>query len=237
MKALGYDHRRLRNLLLVLGVVALSLACSAMLNYRVDRTGSSRYAFMSWNLFLAWIPLIVALAVELISSAPSRPLRRLLLPLSAVWLAFLPNAPYLATDLIHLTPAPGVPFAFDQAMLAGYAVTGVLIGLVSVLVMRDVVEAHAGRLLRQAFVPGSVLLAAFGTYVGRAIRLNSWEVFSSPARVLRETALYLSNPDLTAQAVSFTLFFAAFLLLAYLCLFGVADRGSRLLFSLVNARR
>ena len=58
------------------------------------------YGFIRWNLFLAWIPLI--LAYTLSWAAEHRVARRALPVLAAAWIVFLPNAPYLVTDLVHL---------------------------------------------------------------------------------------------------------------------------------------
>src|SRR5262249_58782716 len=54
--------------------------------------------FLVWNIFLAWIPLIAALALDDVRSTPLA----LNLPLLGFWLAFFPNAPYLVTDLLHV---------------------------------------------------------------------------------------------------------------------------------------
>src|SRR3954471_7712907 len=58
------------------------------------------YGFMVTNLFLAWIPLALAYAI---AWAARREVTRLALPLLAcAWIIFLPNAPYLVTDIVHL---------------------------------------------------------------------------------------------------------------------------------------
>ena len=52
--------------------------------------------FLVWNLFLAWIPVYFAGGFAVVRR------RRWLLPLGLGWLTFLPNSPYLVTDLVHL---------------------------------------------------------------------------------------------------------------------------------------
>ena len=52
--------------------------------------------FLIWNLFLAWIPVFFAAGFAVVHR------RVWLVPLGLGWLAFLPNSPYLVTDLVHL---------------------------------------------------------------------------------------------------------------------------------------
>src|SRR5690348_16299804 len=61
------------------------------------------YHFLGWNLFLAWLPFLFAGAMYALylrrgRSAPGT----LLGALGIAWLLFLPNAPYLWTDLVHV---------------------------------------------------------------------------------------------------------------------------------------
>jgi uncharacterized membrane protein len=219
------------------GVLLLSITCAAMLHYRIHYTGSERYAFMAWNLTLAWVPASAALAATVLARSRARALRALSLPFAAVWLAFLPNAPYMATDLIHLEPRPQIPFWYDQAMMVAFAVTGIALGLFSMLLMHEVVEREGGRVLGWAFASAAAVLAAFGIYLGRFERLNSWELFSRPAGVLEEAGGYLANPVHLSHAAGWTLTFSAFLIACYICLSGIAGEASRLLAERARSRR
>ena len=66
------------------------------------------YGFIRWNLFLAWIPLILAYTLSW-ASEHRVPLGRLSRCCAAAWIVFLPNAPYLVTDLVHLRPRSARP--------------------------------------------------------------------------------------------------------------------------------
>jgi uncharacterized membrane protein len=57
---------------------------------------------MDWNLFLSWIPLIIAFFADSLTKRFGE-LQIGLAILSIGWLAFFPNAPYMITDLAHLT--------------------------------------------------------------------------------------------------------------------------------------
>ena len=82
----------------ILLVVALMATTALTLALGITDPASLSYPtkFLVWNLVLAWMPMVFAVAFDLVE-------RRLwLLPLGLGWLAFLPNAPYLVTDLVHL---------------------------------------------------------------------------------------------------------------------------------------
>jgi uncharacterized membrane protein len=99
--------------------------------------------------------------------------RPLLWVLGAAWLLFLPNAPYNLTDFVHLGRADGAPLWFDAALIAAFAGTGLALGLASLLIVHQVVEARAGRIVGWAVALGSLVLSAVGVYLGRYPRFNS----------------------------------------------------------------
>ena len=76
----------------------LSLFSIAMVFVRYTYTSNLMYIFMVWNLFLAFVPWYLATFVRSFPGMP-KPLFFLFL---LVWLAVLPNAPYMLTDFIHL---------------------------------------------------------------------------------------------------------------------------------------
>jgi uncharacterized membrane protein len=86
----------------MLALTFASSASVALVIARVVYTGHIRYAFLVWNLFLAWLPLIFALlAADKYQKGPARNWH--FLGLTTAWLLFFPNAPYIFTDVIHLT--------------------------------------------------------------------------------------------------------------------------------------
>ncbi|MCB9153604.1 MAG: DUF1361 domain-containing protein [Caldilineae bacterium] len=108
--------------------------------------------FLIWNLFLAWLPLLfAALAIWV----ERRSLLLAILP-TAAWLAFLPNAPYLVTDLMHLAADSRVPVLFDTVMLFTFALYGLALGLVSLRWMQSAVARRWGRWLGWGFVLGTL---------------------------------------------------------------------------------
>lgn len=70
-----------------------------------------------------------------------------MIPVAGVWLLFFPNAPYLATDLIHLgraTGLTGLPLWYDLVTLLAFTLTGLGLGFASLVLMQRLVQARWG---------------------------------------------------------------------------------------------
>jgi uncharacterized membrane protein len=210
---------------LIFTLLALAtLTCTALLHFRQAYTESDHFHFLQWNLFLAWIPLICAGLALKTSTAKSPGARATMWPLVALWLLFLPNAPYLLTDFIHLRQWDSMPVWFDALLIGFYAGTGLLLGLLSLIMVHAIVARSFGRGSGWFFAVGSLGLAAFGTYLGRFGRFNSWDTLSRPSSLVDEIWSRLRHPIAHAHAIEFTLVFAVFLLGSYLVLLAVGRR-------------
>ncbi|MGL4650560.1 MAG: DUF1361 domain-containing protein, partial [Caldilineaceae bacterium] len=129
-----------RDRLLLATALVLSSALSVgMLALRMAYSGHFTFRFLNWNLFLAWLPLGFALVAWLLQGETERPRLRVL-PLLALWLLFLPNAPYIVTDLIHLSHREPVPLWFDLFLLLSYAWNGLILGFVSLRLVQDLLQ-------------------------------------------------------------------------------------------------
>src|SRR5262245_44153242 len=84
--------------------VLASGLCVSLVAVRATPAGFDGYGFLVWNLFLAWIPFLLAVAFY-DGYRRGRP-RAVLAGIAVLWLLFLPNAPYMITDLIHLGSVP-----------------------------------------------------------------------------------------------------------------------------------
>jgi len=149
---------------------------SVLAAYRLA-SGSGDLDYLLWNLALAWVPLVAALALDDVRSTPLR----FQLPLLALWLAFFPNAPYLVTDLIHIDPENHTAIGLlGDAALVMVAPAGLALGFSSlVLVERTVRQRFGGRVALGVSVL-SLVAASLGIYLGRVVRLNSWDLLQRP---------------------------------------------------------
>ncbi len=176
-------ERRLRTTVaLVLSLLVASALCVATVEVRIRHSHDASYRFLDWNLFLAWIPLALALAAH---ASYRRGHRVLTVPLGMLWLLFFPNAPYMLTDFIHLRQSPTTPLWYDGLMISSFAWTALLLGFVSLYLMQTIWHRAAGALLGWVGVIGALALGSLGVYVGRFVGYNSWDALLHPIAVAR----------------------------------------------------
>lgn len=150
--------------------------------------------WMAWNLFLAAVPAVLAPLVF-----RHRGPRTLGWWLGAGFvLLFLPNAPYVVTDLVHLR-SDVIHAGSDLAVITG--VLPVYAGFIAAgFVAYALVLSEAGRYLRAAGLGGWHRAAevavhavcAVGVVLGRVARLNSWEPVTQPHGTFERIVLALS---------------------------------------------
>ncbi len=200
----------------IAGFGALLGWCAVLLLVRVNRSGSYAYVFLIWNLFLAAIP---AAAAWLYARAAERQASKALQAIwFAVWLAFLPNAPYLVTDFLHLGSSTSAPPWYDIALFASCTGTGLLLGYVSVNDVQAAVARRFSARIGWAVVSAALLLSGFGIYLGRFLRWNSWDAVINPLQLLMDAAEQLTDPVARPEAVGVTLVYGFTLLLGYVAL-------------------
>lgn len=197
-------------------LTALFLWCAALLALRMERTGTMRFGFLVWNLFLAFVPLV---ASSLLAIADRRRSPTIVQAgCFALWLVFLPNAPYILTDLIHLRHRPPVPLWYDLALILSYALTGLLLGYTSLAVVQRIVARRFGKATGWLVAITAMGLSGFGIYLGRFLRWNSWEVLTRPAPLFAYIADCILNPFSHTGTVAVTLIFGGALTLGYIAL-------------------
>lgn len=192
----------------------LSLFSVALIVVRYLYSSEPMFGGLIWNLLLAWIPFGLAILIYDRHRAGTRPLR--LAPLAALWLLFLPNAPYIVTDFKHLVPSPVVPLWVDVVVIAAPAWTGMLLGFFSLYLVQAVVRDLVGARLAWAAAITVLGLASFGIYLGRVLRWNSWDVLANPS-LLADLDGVLVDP----RAIGMTVLLAGFLTSSYLVLYAL----------------
>lgn len=200
-----FDGRRLVLIFALGASTALTIALGI-----TDPGSAPRYPtrFLVWNLFLAWIPLVFALVFTAVHR------RGALLIVGACWLAFLPNAPYLVTDLIHLS---GQDELWRHVLQFGFAAwTGTLLGVVSLRIVHLEVERRYGMIAGWSLVAISTGLCAIGVVIGRFQRWNSWDLVTSPGFVAASTFEWVRSPIANVRSTGVAAAVATFFGIAYI---------------------
>ncbi len=158
--------------------------------------------WMMWNMFLAVIPLYLSLYLfrdqaigtvwlrHQIQQRIPAPLRASLWSFAVlVFIAFLPNAPYILTDVIHLNR---FILEYDSRWVTGFIIAPLFFGFIGLGFLAYVVSLiNVGYYLHKRgqgrWIPLAELtlhlLSAIGVFVGRFPRLNSWHFVTQPIRV------------------------------------------------------
>jgi uncharacterized membrane protein len=200
--------------------VLLNLACAICIGLvfaRVAYSESGRHLGLIWNLFLAWIPFMLAYFAHAVSWR--RISLYLIIPIIAfLWLIFFPNAPYMLTDLQDLSRrASGAPLWYDVIIVVWCSWTGMLLGVISLYLMQNIIVRSFGQRAGWGFVFVISALSSFGIYIGRFVRLNSWDILQNPAETAQEILGIVIDPS--RRLAAFTLLYTIFFLFVFLLLY------------------
>jgi len=209
-----------RRIAIVAMLAALSTFVIAMIAVQVIYSSTSENIAIAWNLLLAWIPFVLALIVyDRSRSGASTPA---LGAAAVLWLLFLPNAPYIVTDLKYIHGFSDVAALYDVVLLASAALTGLLLGLTSLVLMHAVARRLVAAFNAWALLVGVLGLSSLGIYLGRVQRWNSWDVFVRPGSLFGDIVGGLIHPLSHARPIAVTSLFTLFLLASYLVFYSFA---------------
>lgn len=219
---------------LLLGVLGMNVLALGLVVARGPVFGTRVYRPMLLNLALSAAPLLVlattfGLVFLLALGVPRTVVFTLVGLLLVVWLLLLPNAGYLVTELnlSHRREGDGVPMWFDVVLVVSLAMAGVLNTVLNVLLVQlEYTIARYGDVAAPllagdtlVLVAVVLLLVSFGMYLGRHLRLNSWDVVR-PWRVVARTVTHLRAPGAGGSALAFTLLYALFFAVMYVAVAG-----------------
>lgn len=199
---------------ILLALLVISSTSLILIAIRLFLAAPSRaYAFLVWNLFLAWIPYVIGLL--LLSYHRHITSRWALSAIVLLWILFFPNAPYIATDFFHFDQKPHIPVWFDLIMLFSFAWSGLLLGLLSLRDVQTVIVQKTNHFIGWFFVVMAILFGAVGVYMGRYLRWNSWDVFIDPFELANDLVIRFMYPSQDWRAWGLTTAFSFFLGAAY----------------------
>lgn len=184
-----------------------------LLIVRMIVTQTVEYIFLPWNLFLAFVPYwITWWMTRNISIIESK--TKLIITLTS-WLLFIPNSFYIITDLFHLIHVRTAPKWFDLLLIFSFAWNGIVCGIISIRRVELITAMVRGKGFSMLLIFTVMWLNAFGIYIGRFLRYNSWDIISDPFSLAADIIHMIIHPIENGYAWGMTLCYAVFISLLY----------------------
>jgi uncharacterized membrane protein len=190
----------------ILALLLSSFVSEALFAYNALHYKDLTFDFLSWNLALAWLPLIFAMRLN-------RVLKHKLwssweaLALSVLWLVFLPNSFYLISDLIHLQSVSQSNSLYAALILTSFVYTGVTVGFSSLLLVHLHLKKRFSPRASATWVGVTLFICSVSVYFGRDLRWNSWNVLTNPGGLLFDISERIqhltSYPTMVVSIIAF----------------------------------
>jgi uncharacterized membrane protein len=196
--------------------IILLIILSVVLNIlRIVIWDKISFIYILWNIFLAIIPFIISSI--LLNTNNKRILNKtIFFIVGIIWLLFIPNAPYIITDLIHIGEVRAVPVLYDSFLLFSSAWVGLLLGMYSINHIEKILDTKYTKKISILIMALIVLFISFGMYLGRFLRFNSWDVFISPGAFIVGLKEIFSNSKNLIEALLYTILFFFFIVISYI---------------------
>ncbi|MBK0417431.1 DUF1361 domain-containing protein [Leucobacter sp. CSA1] len=233
-------------LFLFIGAALLNAYAAVLVVARALVYRTALYRPMLWNIVLSIAPILILVlggAAWALTARVDHALSLAVLGIAAaVWLLMLPNASYLITELnlSHRTEHDDrVPLWYDIILVISLAMSGVANTVLNVFIVHTFyagiwVDDDAAVFVRPgvlAAVGAVMLLLGLGMYLGRYLRLNSWDV-KHPVAFARKVLAHFRVAANVWACLGFTLTYAVFLAIIYVLIAGPVVQG---LFTLEGA--
>ena len=196
-----------------------------LLLMRIMTSGRFSYAFLAWNLFLAYVPFFIS--EEICKNEKALRNRIRLVVLLFLWILFMPNCFYILTDLFHLQNMENGHPWFDLTLILSFAWNGILLGIISIRKMELLLTEAKGKFVSGLVICLVMWLNAFGIYIGRFLRFNSWDIIVNPFSLLAEIADMIFNPYDYRYAWAMSFCFAFLMIIIYYTVKNLGEIGRR----------
>lgn len=148
------------------------------------------------NFVLAFIPFLLAIYLFKVSKHRTV-LWWLLLP---VFIAFMPNAAYVLTDIIHFIAAvksPDISTAYLLLVIVPFYIIFLTVNFEFYVISLQWAQQYIKKVeiiwLSRLFIPSMHFLAAIGVYLGRFQRLESTDILHNPLIVFKDLLLDITG--------------------------------------------
>lgn len=182
--------------------------------------------FLLLNLLLATIPYLISQLIFYFEKVRDLLKYPLLIMSFITWIIFLPNSPYTFTDLVHLQTTiffrfnvlEGFSFKFwlDFIIFSNFGLLSFYLGLLSLHYWVIFLKSYYKKLtyILMFFAFSSV---GIGVYLGRFIRVFSWEAFMNYKFIFYEIHTLLNYP----YAIIFSFMISLTYFISYLVFFSL----------------
>lgn len=189
-------------------------------------------AFMIWNLMLAYFAYILANCIykNYVKEEGKNISKVKSIVLWLGWILFYPNAPYMATDLMHLSNSKfyikavdpisnNVIYKFSTDLLMWKRFftlfVGSMLGIaLSAIILNKIHHVFINKFgARKAWVLIIIInyISGFAIFLGRFSRYNSWDLILKPYNIIR-----IITEEVHYNGIMFTIMFGTISLLGYL---------------------
>lgn len=184
--------------------------CVLLLIVRALQTGQLSFFFLLWNLFLACVPYAIIKKYN----PYAKPVYRYFI--LALTLLFLPNAPYILTDLVHLTKNLLAPKWFDLILILSFSLLGLYFFVITIELVLNILSVHVKSKRQLALFKLLIFLSnGYGIYLGRYLRFNSWDVVSNLDNLAIQMFYSVFDSKHYKETLGITFTFTIFLYLIY----------------------
>lgn len=195
--------------------IVLIIALAIILNVlRVVFFGKFSFIYLLWNIFLAFVPFLIS-SLLLYFKQDGKLKNWLFIIVGIIWVLFLPNAPYIVTDLIHIGVVRSVPVLYDSVLLFTSAWAGLLLGMHSIFHIEKILLSLYSKKNTSVIILIILALTSFGMYLGRFFRFNSWDIFVNPLSSSDKFIKNLSSSSYHIDALIYVLLFFLFICVSY----------------------
>lgn len=205
--------------------LGLALGSASLVSMGLYFAGSNgNYAYLPWNLLLAWVALVAALWLE-------RILQHALwsgwyaLVVTMVWLVFLPNTFYMISDFVHIREVSDVDLLYVAVLFSSFIFNGVLLGYLSLIMVHWQLLRRMSAKSASIIIGLVLLLCSFAIYIGRELRWSTWDIVANPSSLLFDVSDRILKPHEHPQTFVTTASFFVLLSMLYVVLWFVIRVG------------
>jgi len=195
-------------------IILLTILAVVLNILRIVIWGKFSFIYILWNIFLAFAPFIISSL--LLSFSKEGRLNKIVFIVGIFfWLLFIPNAPYIITDFIHLGVTRSIPIIYDVLLLFSSASVGLILGFHSLFHIEQIIKTKCQKNMASLFMGIIIIMISFGVYLGRFLRFNSWDIFINHTTLIKNIWKIFSQSTAHMEVYLYTLLFFVFLTLFY----------------------